>query len=361
MTILQKISIAWLVIAAGCRDSKRVDTAPPEPEPAKAAILHAFLDHRVVAVADVDQLEQNHAFIASVIGDTTFVLRAGNIVVEWGNARYQNILDRYLAGDSVARSELQQIWRNTAGGIGPAWEAPIYEGFFRTVRAINRGRSDARRLRVWLGDPPIDWSTVRSPCDVIDWVARRDSNIARLVRERVIARGGRTLLVAGSRHVLRGLTRPDEDEGLNAVALLERQNNERVFVVLPHRGFVRVADSLEQRLGTWSAPALARLEGTWLGAVDAQVAFPPGRVISVNIDGKIEKDPFEHLQLADLADAYLYLGPSLLLRRSRMPNEVLADSTFMAELERRDRIAGLDARMQGRTPACWLERQRQRK
>ena len=106
-----------------------------------------------------------------------------------------------------------------ASGIGRS-----YGDFFRAVREVNASLAPARRLRVLLGDPPVDWDLVRR----IDegpasgrmgmvringiWIEKaqeatldRDAHAAQLVIREVVARRRRALLVFGDGHLRRGV------------------------------------------------------------------------------------------------------------------------------------------------------------
>ena len=73
------------------------------------------------------------------------------------NARYQTVMDRFVAGEDVADVDLRRVWQDTTAAT-TIWDVPIYEEFFRAVRAVNATLRPERRLRVLLGDPPIDWN-----------------------------------------------------------------------------------------------------------------------------------------------------------------------------------------------------------
>jgi hypothetical protein len=45
--------------------------------------------------------EQGHAFRLSLIRDPRFRETVDDIVVEFGNARYQNLMDRFIRGEDV--------------------------------------------------------------------------------------------------------------------------------------------------------------------------------------------------------------------------------------------------------------------
>jgi hypothetical protein len=106
----------------------------------------------------------------------------------------------------VANADVEQIWRTAVGGI-TEWDAPVYAQFFRTVRAVNWMLPPQRRIRVLLGDPPIDWSRVHGIVDagyVLSFLAQRDAHYAVVERE-VVQKGRQALLIAGNDHLLRGL------------------------------------------------------------------------------------------------------------------------------------------------------------
>src|SRR5207237_598693 len=90
----------------------------------------------------------------------------------------QDAIVGLLGAQPVANADLAQIWRFTIGG-GVDWDAPVYEQFFRAVRAVNWMRPPSRRLRVLLGDPPFDYRRVRGVADkgyVLAMMEQRDAH-----------------------------------------------------------------------------------------------------------------------------------------------------------------------------------------
>jgi hypothetical protein len=83
------------------------------------------------------------------------------------------------------------------------WDAPVYERFFTVVRAVNRNRAPGSRLRVLLGDPPIDWARIRRREQWERIAESRDDHAARVIEREVLAKGHRALLIFGSAHVTR--------------------------------------------------------------------------------------------------------------------------------------------------------------
>jgi len=91
--------------------------------------------------------EQGHTFRLSLIRDPRFAATVNDSVVESGNARNQDVMDRFVPGDDVPYDVLRQVWQNTTQPHA-VWDVPIYEELFRTVRSVNESLPRERQLRV---------------------------------------------------------------------------------------------------------------------------------------------------------------------------------------------------------------------
>src|SRR5207245_2015753 len=153
------------------------------------------------------QLQEEHDVIAALLHHPSLPGKISDIVVEFGNAAYQNLADRFVLGDQpVSNADLARIWRQIGD---PTWDAPVYEQFFRTVRAVNWALPPARRLRVLLGQPPVTMDQVLAhPTNrslVNAFVEPMDAHYAAVVEREVLRKGRRALLIAGGGHLRRGL------------------------------------------------------------------------------------------------------------------------------------------------------------
>ena len=68
------------------------------------------------------------------------------------------------------------------------FDMPIYEELFRTVREVNRSLPAGERLRVLLGDPPIDWTKISSGDEILELMYERDAFAADLIRKEVLGK-----------------------------------------------------------------------------------------------------------------------------------------------------------------------------
>jgi hypothetical protein len=304
------------------------DTGPPEPkgrdpEPmdARQGFLAAFGDHEVVGLGILSYANQDFDdFILGLIRDPAFPRSVNDIVVECGNSLYQQVLDRYIAGEDVPLPEVQRVWRNTTQPM--CGLASFYEQLFPLVRQINTALPADRKLRVLAGDPPIDWSKVRSRDDLRPF-RDRDASIAAVMDREVLLKHRKALMIFGIRHLMHG-------KG-GAVGMYERKVESRdghhlTYVVMAHNGFgnhssrTRYNDSLERRLETWSAPSLVPLAGSWLADLDYGYFFP---------------DESDAAGISARVDAYLYLGPRALLLNQPVSLTALTDTAYIRELARR--------------------------
>lgn len=299
-----------------------VERRPVVPVEPIGAILDAFATHPIVALCDAHGNEQAHAFLLSLLRHPRFAATVDDIVVEFGGAKHQDVIDRFVRGDDVPLETLRQVWRNTTMPHGAA-DLPINEEVFRTVRDINAALPPARRLRVLLGDPPIDWEQVRTRDDHFAWLAMRDSYPAALIQVEVLAKKRRALVVYGQLHFQRQNLLSNYDMTMwpaqTIVSLLERSTPVRVFTVWRASGAL---ERLVPEAKTWSPPQLAALRDTVLGAEDfgSYATFQGGRARLQ--DGKlvpVPKDEWGSMAAETQIDAVLYLGPESAMTTSPLP------------------------------------------
>ncbi len=305
-----------------------------QPIPAISGLLHLFATHPLVALGEVHMLQEQADFVTALLHHPSFPTTVQVIVVEFGNARYQSLIDRFIAGEPIAARDLRPVWRDF---FGWGFDAPIYEQFFRTVRAINRTLPPAQRLRVCLGDPPVDWAQIRHQTDIFPWLEQRDAHYASVIETAILAPGYHGLLIAGVAHFARAWPMPLPPDG-TIVHRIERNRPNSVHVIVPHVGFGHETSALEPHLAHWPIPSLVSLRTTWLGALDAALVGAAyfGAPDPPDPDQQIDA---RSLTLGSIADSYLFLGQRHALTKST-PNPALyrGDEAFLAELHRRHQV-----------------------
>jgi hypothetical protein len=275
-----------------------------------------------------------HAFITELLRNPHFADVFPVIVVEFGNALYQDRADRYVSGQAVPAKQLEEIWRNTT--VPMAWDSPLYGTFFAAVREANKSQSAGKKIRVLLADPPIDWSKVNSVEDFKPYMDR-DAFYADVMARN--CKSQRCLLISGTNHFywkdpLSKLRPPSEHK--NALEYYLRQGGDRKSVqsVLP----IFSADEPFSANGTPSLMSVHNplLEKLRFGQVERSHVS-----ILTKVDGKMkaaEVQPDDTLALGEVVDFVLYLG-AVDVKSSPGPS-VYQDRAYIKELYRRIKIVG---------------------
>ena len=299
--------------------------AEPVPEAAIPAILAAFDKYEVVAMPHGHGLKDLDDFILTLIRTPGFSEKVNDIEFECGNALYQPILDRYIAGEDVQFTEVQKAWRKI--GVVSCGASGFVEQFFPLVRALNQKLPQGRRLRVLAGEPPVDWDQIKSFEDVIRLV-HRDASAASVMEKEVLSKHRKALMLYGTFHLLHGVAG-------SAVSLYEKDYPNLTMVISDLGIFDTDTPSLTgSPFRSWPIPALARAKGTWLGALELDHFLPPPIRIDFQ-DCTVHHEFPKPLQKAmeNFVDAFLYLGPQDLRLTEKIPADVILDAAYKTELQ----------------------------
>ena len=329
------LTVGLLSAASAAGQTANIPLDPVE------AVLDAFETHDLVGVPEGHGNEQSHAFVMSLISHPRFPEVVDDIVVEFGNARYQDEADRFVSGEEVPGAQLRQVWQNTTVAY-IYWDLPIYEAFFRAVRAVNARLAPDERVRVLLGDPPIDWETVRSAADHGQWVSdmARDRHPAAVVQREVLDKGRRGVLLYGWGHLQRRKPTRQADTH-SVVGYLEAGSDVRIFTIWPDHGILSPGIVAQQpAVGTWESPSLTLLRGTVAGAT-------PWRFVAPIPASKQANDALAEVTLGEQFDAVLYLGPRAAQTTSVLAPVRCRDTEYLRM--RLERMALLRGRLPPRT------------
>jgi hypothetical protein len=118
-----------------CEEREVIESDAPVVD----SLLALFADTPIVAFGERHGSRNEHRVLQALVCDRRFADVVDVIIVEFGNARLQDVIDRYVGGDDIDADELATIWRETTQRSG-VWEAPVYRQFFDIVRSVNQGR-----------------------------------------------------------------------------------------------------------------------------------------------------------------------------------------------------------------------------
>lgn len=326
-----------------CQDQKSQDSLTPTVSSAADGIFAAFQRRPIVAIGDNHGLAQEEDFYVALVRDKRFAEEVGNVVVEFGDAAQQATLDRYLAGDEIPYQELRRVWSDTVGWI-PTVNALGYIDFFAQVRKVNQSLPPDKRIKVWLGDPPIDWSSIKTKEDFLPKLQQRNQYPAELIKTEILAKKKRAVVIYGNFHFY-------GDNSLRS--LVEHDYPDAFYIVTAFQGFTDSACSgaFELAIKNWPIPALAEpVRGTslerLLQAENCHFLAANSITINLTMNGKPLSPEERARMMANFegrvsgiaGDALLYLGPASTLTKSPEPGDLYLDSGFRREIERRSLI-----------------------
>jgi hypothetical protein len=297
-------------------DGQRAPAAAPVD--AISAIIDAFKSHQLVAIGDAHGNEPGQAFQFALMRDRRFPAAVNDILVETGNSAYQGVLDRFIRGENVPEGELRPIWRETAQQQVASWQMPE---LFKVVRAINDTVAPEHRLRVLLGEPPIDWGTIRSADDLRGWQSdpahERDRFAVDVLKRDVLGKGRRAIAFYGAGHFFR------KNVTHSIVSLMESGGASRAFTVWTNS----VADmsTMQPDVASWPTPSIARVRGTLLGEAPFEAFFGPA---GTDIPNEWKAPMQEQF------DAVLYVGPPASIKFARAERWPCNDPAFAERLRR---------------------------
>jgi len=305
---------AGLVSLRGSTGFPQLLAAEPKPQDATRATIDAFHTHNIVMFGETHGNKQEHEWLRSLISTPEFEDRVDDIVVEFGNSLYQKSVDRYVAGEDVPLEQVQKAWRNVIGAIGPP--SPVYEQFYKAVRDANLKRRGKHQMRIVLGDPYGDWDKIKDAEDLGPYLGHRDECYAQIVKDEVLAKNHRALLIMGSGHFLRR-------NGQGIVESTIRAGGAKPYLIIFGTNVTGGYDDLDKRFDTWPRPAVVSLLGNWVSDLPAEPVATGGTA------------PATALKLSDAADALLYVAPRDALTQVRMPRSELDGTPYGREITRR--------------------------
>ncbi|MXY24063.1 MAG: hypothetical protein F4Y45_06015 [Acidobacteria bacterium] len=307
--------VILVAVSSGLWAQEGAPARPAAPLEPMAALLDAFESYDVVALSDPHGNQQVHAFHLSLIRDPRLARAVDDIVFETGNALYQEVVDRYVNGADVPIDELRLVWQNTTQRrVGePPVERPLVAAFFRNVREVNLSRSPGQRLRILLGDPPINWAEIETQSDVQPWLYLRDTHPAELIQREVLDKGRRAFVIYGGMHLQRqnlfsNYELVDDRRVHTLVQQLEGAGTP-VFTVWVNAS--TDLEALQADISTWPAPSLAHVRGTLLGAADFETFYPFDVPRARLVEGAlvpIAREEWRTLPMEEQFDAVLHLG-----------------------------------------------------
>jgi hypothetical protein len=273
-------------------------------------LMSAFDQADIVALGEAHGRRLDSDLRIALVRHPDFAKKVRSIVVEFGSTTEQSTLDRYIRGENISRSQLEQVWKTTTQARNGVWDSPIYAEFLAAVRDVNSKLPPDARVRVFGGDP--------GPGDN----RSRETAAVSVLKEQVLQKQGKALVVYGAAHFYRTL---DADylssmgADIGIVRMLEADYPDRTFAVIPVGGRVDLPPGVTLRvhpdyqkfdraLKTQARPVLVPLQRLPFRDFTAE-EFMGSQVLTCRGAGGC-RSIFQgsKLTLGQMADACIYVG-----------------------------------------------------
>ncbi len=276
-------------------------------ETAIEAIAKQYDRYPLIMLGEWHRNAQQHVFLRDLIRDPAFICRTDDIVIEFGNSRLQSVADAYASGEAVTEAQLQSMFRETE--VPFTWNSPVYRLFYETVREVNGKHICSHPVRLVLGDPPIDWSRVKTLKD-FEPFGDRDASFTDTVEREVLAKHRRALLIAGEPHALRKLPKADASgDGLpepTVAQLIERKHPGVLFSIA-----LVTTPAAAKVLKMSAPPSFKVVRGSGLERADFGLIAPAWSATPVIVNGKHDwklAPAKSWPRMGEVVDGVLYLG-----------------------------------------------------
>lgn len=285
-------------------------------------VQQAYKHHQVVAIGDYHWNNKVMLNINQLIQTPNFLSEVKQLVVEFGNARYQSELDRYLSGQTQDDSILKLLRRNAL--FFTAWMPEVYADFFRIVRAYNMRVDKDQKVKVWLAESPVYWEDIQSQAQ---WQALADNKTTGFYQtvQQAIYTQDKVLMVFGAFHLLK-IKAAQNAANLPLATLLNHTYPQQIYTIWP------ITDApVNAALVGLAIPSLLKTnvaQGKHLKLTDV---MPKAKV-------RLARLGQQDASVAEVVDALLYVGNSKLIQK--FPASTMHDKAWLNEMNRRLNLVG---------------------
>lgn len=300
---------------------------------AEEYILQIFKNHNIIGLGEGEHnLVDSHQFFQKLLSNKKIQETVNIIIVEFANAAYQDILDKYIFGEEVSVDELRKIWRESTQCINLFGEATVYFELLKKIRNINFTLTSNKKIRVLGGDPSIDWTSIRSLEDYLKINKTRDSFAADLAIEYGIKRSMKVLMIYAEYHLTKISDKADNNRiGLPSITSnvnTKYPDSMQVIAVFNSKEF-----QLPEETKNWPLYCIVNLDKEEIGNLPAENYFTQ----IFNKDGRVIL--FEYYKIKELFNSFLYIGQSENWQRVNFSKPGFSDEEWN-ELNRRRQIFG---------------------
>ncbi|WP_298288990.1 hypothetical protein [uncultured Lutibacter sp.] len=331
-----------LIVALICSSNIYAQKEPVGTEGIQT-IIDLFQKKPIVAIGETHGHLQLYQFLTKLVQTEGFYKNVNDILIESGNALYQETLDEYISGKDVEFSDLQKVWLNTTQSPVDPWSIDVYYNFLKTIRELNNLIPKNYRIRIIAADSSISWKNINTKEDYLKERGSREEFYAKIAINEVLSKNHKALLINGGAHF--------GDHRVTTVnQRIEKVYPKSITVILAKSGLWKGNESIEEKLN-WSIGTIAKVKDNWIGLLPGprriaivtptnnnskKLSSTSNAPTSVSIQKPIGSPSKYKRQ--DYFDYILYLGTSKDLKYGNIDASIYTSDKLWKELNRRSMI-----------------------
>lgn len=334
--LAKALVVIGLVSVTGCEylphfakvdlSEQKIEQVVEQAKPADMAIMQAFEQHNFVGIGDYHWNDAFLRYATQLVTTEAFSDHVNHIVVEFGNAKYQPVLDAYLVGDEVSEAQLNEVLRGSIYFM--AWMPEAYVDFFKAIRARNKLLPEGEKIQVHLAEAPFDWQGEKDENVWKQAAKNKTDHFYQIASERM-ANQEKALLIFGAFHLVKApkdYVAKTQASAWPLATRLEQAFPDSTYLIWP-----MTEPEVVETFHNVKTPALLEVAYGPIEHLRFIDLLPKARYKLAAMD-KMDA------QVGELFDAFLYLGENQ--RTTVFPREVMADREWVHEMQRRVDLIG---------------------
>ncbi len=305
---------------------KKIEQVVEQAKPADTAILKAFEQHNFVGIGDYHWNDAFLRYATELISTSVFSDQVRHVVVEFGNSKYQPVLDKYLAGGEVSEAQLISVLRGSIYFM--PWMPDAYVNFFKAIKARNEVLPEDRKIQVHLAEAAFDWDAMTSEKVWKKASNNKTNHFYQIAAER-IKNNEKALLIFGAFHLVnapKNYVAKTQTRDWPLATRLEQAFPDSTYLIWP-----MTEPEVVATFHSVKAPALLDVVQSPIADLRFIDLLPKARYRLSAMDSMNAK-------VGELFDAFLYLGENQ--RSTLFPRDVMEDREWVNEMQRRVDIIG---------------------
>lgn len=245
-------------------------------------IISKFENNDIVAIGETHDKVEVTDFYIRLVENIEFGEKVDFIVIEMGNHLFQPVLEDYVNGKNVDKTELYRLWRDHTSCM---LNDNDNTGLIRLLDAVrSQNLSSKHKISILAGDPDIDWTKVDCLQQFYKYLGSRSKFYTDIVKHYVVNDNKRGLIIMGNSHFNKQRTESMKKNNLeNPITSLIQFEGTKLFLL----NIMSSSSFPYEKIENIDTGSIITTNDSWLGNIRAGSPFIKDIPLSMQTDGII--------------------------------------------------------------------------